>query len=226
MNTTSQSIRVMIADDHLLFRRGLISLIEEQPGLKVVSEASNGKELLEQLRNMEHMPDVLLLDLNMPVMNGIEAIRHLRNMAPDMKIIVLTVHNEERFIIHFVEQGVNGYLLKTVEPDELSRAIRFVTEHDFYFNDLTLQAMRTGTQSKTRMREKTLAAPAGLTAREIEILQLICQEFTAAEIAEKLFLSVRTVEGHRNNLLEKTGSKNAAGLVMFAVRNRIVEPEL
>ncbi|MGL5891445.1 MAG: response regulator transcription factor, partial [Bacteroidia bacterium] len=115
---------------------------------------------------------------------------------------------------------------KTVEPDELSRAIRFVTEHDFYFNELTLQDMRAGTQTKTRMREKTLSAPAGLTAREIEILQLICHEFTAAEIAEKLFLSVRTVEGHRNNLLEKTGSKNAAGLVMFAVKNRIVEPEL
>lgn len=216
----------MIADDHLLFRRGLASLIEADTNMVVVSEASNGQELLEQLKVMEELPHVLLLDLNMPVMNGIEAIRHLRSMAPDMKIIVLTVHNEERFIIHFVEQGVNGYLLKTVEPDELQRAIHFVMEHDFYFNELALQAMRTGSQTKTRMREKTLAAPAGLTAREIEILQLICQECTAAEIAEKLFLSVRTVEGHRNNLLEKTGSKNAAGLVMFAVKNRIVEPEL
>lgn len=211
-------ISYIIADDHKIFRQGLkISLIDDHK-LKCTGEAGNGIELLELLKGKQ--PDVILLDLKMPEMDGLETLKQLRELYPELKIIVLTMFDEEHFILHMMEAGANAYLLKNADPREIKTAIHSVYENEYYFNDLVnTTLLRKVVQQKKapRFREEIR-----LNERETEILQLICQEFTAAEIGQKVFLSPRTVEGIRSALLEKIGVRNTAGLVMYAVKNGIV----
>lgn len=211
-------ISYIIADDHKIFRQGLkISLIDDHK-LKCVGEAGNGLELLELLKNKA--AEVVLLDLKMPEMDGVEALKQLREQYPDLKIIVLTMFEEEHFILHMMESGANGYLLKNTEAQEIKTAIHSVYENEYYFNDLVnTTLLRKVVQQKKAPRFKEEIK---LNEREMEVLQLICQEFTAAEIGQKVFLSPRTVEGIRSSLLEKIGVRNTAGLVMYAVKNGIV----
>lgn len=211
-------ISYIIADDHKIFRQGLkISLVDDHK-LKCVGEAGNGLELLELLKNKA--AEVVLLDLKMPEMDGVEALKQLREQYPDLKIIVLTMFEEEHFILHMMESGANGYLLKNTEAQEIKTAIHSVYENEYYFNDLVnTTLLRKVVQQKKAPRFK---AEIKLNERETEVLQLICQEFTAAEIGQKVFLSPRTVEGIRSSLLEKIGVRNTAGLVMYAVKNGIV----
>ena len=215
---SEDAIYVAIAEDQRLFRECLVSLLNGFERIKVNVEAANGKELLESLYTAAPTPQVVLLDLTMPEMNGLETTRQLKKLFPHMKIIILSVHSEERHIVHMVGEGVNGYLVKNSELTEVVHAVEAVHEKGFYFNEAMLRAIHSG---MTHKHEKSYNPNSPITAREKEILELICQEHTTQEIAEKLFLSVRTVDGHRNNLLEKTGARNTAGLVIYALRNNL-----
>ena len=213
---SEDTIHVAIAEDQRLFRECLVSLLNGFERISVNVEAANGKELLEKLYAVTPIPNVVLLDLTMPEMNGLDTTRQLKKRFPDIKIIILSVHSEERHIVHMVGEGVNGYLVKNSELSEVVSAVQAVNEKGFYFNESVLRAIHSGMASK---HEKSYNPNSPLTTREKEILELICKEHTTQEIAEKLFLSVRTVDGHRNNLLEKTGARNTAGLVIYALRH-------
>ncbi|KYG75935.1 MULTISPECIES: response regulator transcription factor [Roseivirga] len=213
-------IKIAIADDHKLFREGLRFLMDQMDDLEVVFEASNGKELLEQMEN--HEPDVLLLDLDMPEVDGLEALKQLRPKFPNLGIIILTMHSDSKMVAYLMELGANSYLLKDTSPEEFRKAISSVIQEGFYFNKMVSQAMLTGLKGQSK-KKPTLNDTETLTTREIEVLELICQEYTAKEIAEKLFISHRTVEGHRKNLIEKLGVKNTAGLIVKAIKEGIIE---
>lgn len=216
-------IKIAIAEDQRLFRECLVPILNGFDNLKVVMEASNGIELLNQLKAATLKPDVVLLDLSMPEMDGLETTQQLKILFPDIKVIVLSVHSEQRHIVKMVGIGINGYLVKNSELEEVKRAVEAVYEKGFYFNDSILKAIQSGMRQQKQHRFDIVST---LTGREKEILQLICRELTTQEIAEKLYLSVRTVDGHRNNLLEKTGARNTAGLVIYAIKNNLVDFEV
>jgi DNA-binding NarL/FixJ family response regulator len=212
-------IKYAIADDHEIFRQGLKLVLEDDSALKFVCEAENGFALLQLIR--KHLPDVVLLDLKMPAMDGFATAKEIRKEFPEMKILILTMHDEEQFIISILEAGANGYLTKNSNPDEIKRAIHSVYESNYYFNDLMSSAMLKKLVNKN-MGVPNFKQAVTLTEKEIQILELICQEFTSAEIGEKVFLSARTVEGVRATMMEKIGVRNIAGLEMYAVKNGIV----
>lgn len=211
-------IRYLIADDHKIFRQGLKMVLIDDHRLKCMGEAANGSELLQLIEKQK--PDVILLDLKMPGMDGFEALDRIRERSADVRVIVLTMHDNEHFILHVMEHGANGYLLKNAEPEEIKTAIHTVVEQEYYFNDLVGVTMLKKILHKSTIHARPVAA-AKLNEKETEVLQLICKECTAAEIAQKIFLSPRTVEGIRSALLEKTGARNTAGLVLYAVKNGI-----
>jgi DNA-binding NarL/FixJ family response regulator len=213
-------IKIAIAEDQRLFRACLIPILNDFEHLRVVLEASNGRELLQQMETAAEIPDVIIMDLSMPEMDGLETTQQVKTRFPSAKIIILSVHSEERHIVKMVGMGINGYLVKNSELEEVRLAIESVHSKGFYFNDAILKAIQTGMR---RQKQKNFVIETSLTGREKEILQLICQELTTQEIAERLFISVRTVDGHRNNLLEKTGSRNTAGLVLYAIKNSLIE---
>ena len=170
------------------------------------------------LEKMENQPDVILLDLRMPVMDGVEAQQKIRKLYPDIKVIIVTMEDDEQYILHLINEGVNGYLLKNADPDEVELAIQKVVEKGFYFSEDISKLVMKGLVSKDK---HDMSIVLDLNEREVEILKLICKEFTAAEIADKLNLSVRTIEGYRQKLLEKSGAKNMAGLVVFAIKHNL-----
>lgn len=219
MEKQTTVIKVAIAEDQKLFRACLVPILNGYDHIEVISEVSNGSELLAHFKQSGEVPDVVILDLTMPEMNGLETTEALKKDYPDVKIIILTVHNEERHIVKMVGMGVNGYLVKNAEIEEVIKAIDSVIHKGFYFNETTLQAIQSGMSQR---RSKAFDPLSPLTQREKEVLELICKEFTTPEIADKLYLSVRTVDGHRNHLLEKTGARNTAGLVLYAMRYNIV----
>jgi len=215
-----RDIRTVIADDHKLFRKGLSSMFEDIPGISVVGEAANGQELLSLLTKEE--TDLILMDLKMPLMDGIEATEQIKSKYPDIKIIVLSMYEDERFIIHLLELGVNGYLLKNAEPEEMEYTINTVIDKDFCFNDQVTNIMRKNLFG-TKKGKPNFDTNVQFTPRELQILKLVCKEMTNQEIGVELHLSSRTVEGHRKKILEKTGAKNTAGMVYFAVKNGIID---
>lgn len=213
-----KKINVIITDDHKLFRKGIIALLEDFDFIGETKEASNGAELIDLLAKMKVLPDVILLDLRMPVMDGVEAHKQIRKLYPEIKVIILTMEDDEQYILHLISGGVNGYLLKNADPDEMERAILKVVENGYYFSENISTLVVKGIVKK----DVSEALPiADFNERELQILELICKEFTAAEIAEELNLSVRTVEGYRQKLVDKAGVKNVAGLVIFAVKNNL-----
>lgn len=212
-------IKTAIVDDHKLFREGIHFLIEQMDDIELVFEASNGKELLSKLETTE--TDVLLLDLDMPDMDGIDALKILRPQYPDLGVIILTTYSDSKMIAYLMELGANGYLLKDTDPETLQRAIESVHREGYFFTKNVSQAMLTGLKGQAR-KKPTLKNNISLTAREVEVLELICQEYTAKEIADKLFISPRTAEGHRRHLIEKLGVKNTAGLIVKAIKEGIV----
>lgn len=215
------TIKVMIADDHQLFRRGLVAVLEELKGIKVINEAAHGKELLEKL--VLEKPDIILMDIKMPILDGIETTKIIINKYPEIKVIMLTMHNEETFITHLVNLGVHGYLLKNTDIQEVERALHKVMEQGYYFNNQISDILLNGIIIERRKRPKETENQLNFSKREFEVLQYICDGYTNSEIAEKLFLSTRTVEGYRFKLCEKVGVKNTAGLVRFAIKNGLVE---
>ena len=217
-----RDILISLVDDQQLFRSGLASLIKSVAGFTLLSEAENGKLFIEQLETTGTLPHIALIDMEMPEMNGVELNAILQKKYPSIKVLVLSTYNQERFISKMIEAGACGYLTKNCEIKELITAINSTHTNGFYFNQDTLAAMRKTTQYKSELKN-TSNISIELTAREMEILVLLCQEFTNVEIGERLFISPRTVEGHRNNLLQKTGCKNTAGLIIFAIKNNLYE---
>ena len=208
-------IKLALVDDHNLFRQGIKMLLQDMPDVELVIEASNGREFVDSLDKV--VPDVLLLDLDMPEMDGIATAKVIRQRGLEIGIIILTMYDDEQMIAHLMELGANGYLLKDTSEEELNKAIHSVYETQFYFNDLVSKALLTGVRNK-RKAEPKIGTQIELTRRESEVLQLICEELTTQEMADKLFLSPRTVEGHRQNLIEKFGVKNTAGLIIRAIK--------
>lgn len=214
-------IRLALADDQVLFRRGLSMLLRDMVGVQVVFECGNGEELLLGLEGNE--VDIILLDLQMPVMDGKEAMQRITKQYPKVKVIVLSSHDEEEFIAPMIELGAHGYMLKTAEPNEIENAIGSVSENGFYFSEAVNKVMLQGLVSRKNVRP-TFPEIDPLSERELEVIRGICQELTTTEIAGTLFISPRTVEFHRNNILLKTGARNVAGLVVYALTKGIYTP--
>ncbi len=222
-----QKIKISLVDDQQLFRSGLASLIKSVNEFELLHEAENGKIFIDQLEQRKSIhPDIALIDMHMPEMNGVELNDILQKKFPLIRVIILSVYDQERFISKMIEAGACGYLTKNCEITELIAAINTTYKTGFYFNQATLQAMRKATQYKSIDIKNINNIPIDLTSREKEILVLLCKEFTNAEIGERLFISQRTVEGHRNNLIQKTGCRNTAGLVIFAIKNGLVDIEV
>ncbi len=215
------TIKVALVDDQTLFLKGLRLILEGFEEIEIVIQATSGEELFQAMATV--IPDVILLDLKMPGMDGIAVAEKLRPQYPNVKIILLTMHDDERFIQHVLSVGANGYLLKNEEPEVLRDAINKVLNQDYYLNDYVAKALFNNIKKQQPGAPTSqLTAPITLTRREQEILELICKEMTTSEIAEQLYISKRTVEGHRQNLLDKTGVRNTAGLVIFALKNQLV----
>lgn len=219
-------IKIAVTDDQVMFRECLVNNIKSFGNMDVMFEAGNGLELLNAMKECGDIkPDIVLMDLNMPEMNGMEATKKLKIAYPDVRVIVLSVHGEEKHVSRMIQQGVNGYIAKNSELSELKNAIETTYNNGFYFNEMVLKTLQSGKLlNKTNLRG--FDAGSSLTQREKEILGLICEELTTAEIADKLSISLRTVDGHRNNLLVKTGAKNVAGLVVFAFKHKIIDADI
>ena len=208
-------IKLIIADDHVIFRKGLRTILNELDEIKVVGEASNGHELLDQLKHQK--ADLVFMDIRMPGMDGIEATRKVCERFPDTRVIALTMHEEIGYFNQMVEAGASGFLLKKTTRDELQKAIHMVMEGENYFSEEFISHA----QSLNRPRQKNPMIE--LTDREDEVLNLICKGYSNAEIGKHLGVSVRTVDGHRARLLEKTGAKNSPHLVLYAIKNGLVK---
>lgn len=208
MNT----INILIADDHQLIIDGLKSLLKNQDGINVSAEANNGREAL---RMLSFLPvDVILMDIDMPVMNGIETLKEVKNQYPDVKVIIISMHNEAGMIRSLIDLGANGYMLKSCTQDELLGAIRKVADGQSYFStDVTMALLKQANPGQNTEF---------LTERETEILKLIAAGFSNKEIGDKLFISHRTVDTHRTNLMKKLGVSNIAGLISYAIKNGII----
>lgn len=216
----AKKISVVIADDHALFRKGMASIIKSFSDIEVIGEAENGVALIQLLER--ETPDVVLLDLKMPEMDGMEANKIIQKNFPNVRVIVLSMYDDDKFIIHLIEMGANGYLLKNADPEEVESALRAVMDTGFYFNNHVSKVMLKGLINKQRTKPN-FENRVEFTPRELEVLRLICKEHTNAEIATKLYLSTRTIDGYRNKLLMKTGAKNTAGIVMYAVKHGLVD---
>ncbi|MDC7998097.1 response regulator transcription factor [Gilvibacter sediminis] len=215
----NDTIRIGLADDEELFRKGIAFILEREEDFEVVFEAENGQKLLDTLATMDDLPDVVLTDLKMPMVNGIEATKAVLKKYPAIKVIALTSYNTRGFIANMVDIGAAAFLVKNSTPKTVKHTVREVVKRGFYYNYQVMQIIQDELQGAS---SRSLNEAEELTTREKEILQLICDQLTTHEIAEKLFISPRTVEGHRNNLLQKTESKNVAGLVLFAIRHNLV----
>lgn len=214
------TIKIAIADDYKIYRDGLKVGLSADENLEVITEADNGEDLLKQLETFS--PDVIIMDLKMPIMDGMEATKAVRKKYPAIKVLVVTMYEDDKFIIHMMENGANGYLLKNAEPDEIRKSIYAVHENGYYFNDLVNKALLKKLVLKNNLKP-SFNQNVELTEREQEVLKLICEEKTAAEIGKQIFLSPRSVEGIRQRLIEKVGVRNSAGLVMFAVKSGLVD---
>lgn len=213
-------ITVAIADDHQLFRKGVIHSLSPYKQLRFLLEAGTGDELLSGLAN--EPVQVVLMDLKMPGKDGIETTKLISRNYPDIKVLIVSMYEDERFVHHLMENGAHGYLLKNAEPQEMLKAITDVIEKGYYLNDFVNRILlRTAGQKQKNL--PALDIDLALSDREKMVLRLICMEFTAQEIAQKMELSSRTVEAIKDRLMDRFGSKNTAGLVFFAVRNHLID---
>jgi two-component system response regulator DegU len=221
MPTIDFPVQIALLDDHPLFRQGLRYILLALPYVESVVEAGEFAELLAQCR--QRLPDVLLLDLQMPGMDGPEVAQQLLGEFPDLKIIVLSMFSADKFITQMMKLGVRSYLPKDVDQPQLTQALEDVLTTGHHFTERMSKAMLRGVQQPARSAPLSLTEEMHFTPRELDVLRLICEGRPTADIAEQLFLGRRTVEGHRQRLLEKTGAANAAGLVVYAVRHGLLE---
>ncbi|HEY4147503.1 MAG TPA: response regulator transcription factor [Chitinophagaceae bacterium] len=214
------SIRLLIADDHEIFRDGLVLMLSKQPHLVLEGQAEDGQELIDMVKKKP--PDIVLTDIKMPRMDGIEATRYIRTWFPQVNIIALSMFDEENLIVDMLEAGAKGYLLKNADKQEILEAIENVYQSKVFYCQHTSAKLATMiVKSKFNPYRKTESIE--FTDREKDIVKLICLQFTAQEIADKLFLSKRTVEGYRTRILEKMNVKNTAGVVIFALKHGIIK---
>ena len=213
-------IKIVLADDEILFRKGISFLLGREKNMEIIFEASDGAELISFLKESKIHPDIIVMDLKMPILNGVEATKIIHKDFPEIKIIALTGYNSKSFVANMINVGAVSYLVKNATPQELLRTVREVAAKGFYYDEFVMQNIQENVVNNkyTRSHFDTNF----LSSRELEVLKLICEQKNTAEIAEKLFISPRTVEGHRNNLLLKTECKNVAGLVVYAIQNEII----
>jgi DNA-binding NarL/FixJ family response regulator len=211
---------IAIVDDHTMFRKGLVSLINFFPNYKVQFDVANGKEFIDKL-DKDQLPAIALLDIVMPEMDGYATAEWIRDNYPDIKILALSTMDSETAIIKMIKSGARGYVLKDADPSELKLAFDEVLSRGYFYNDLVSRKVLSAVHQLTET--KSTSTFANLNAREIEFLRYVCTEMTYKEIADKMFLSVRTVEGYRDTLCEKLELKTRIGLAMYAVKNRIAE---
>ncbi|HEX2535495.1 MAG TPA: response regulator transcription factor [Chitinophagaceae bacterium] len=211
-------IRIVLADDHEIFRDGFRVMLKKQPSVELIGEAENGEELIQITRQTN--PDVIITDIKMPRLDGIEATRRLCQEFPHIGIIALSMFDEENLIIDMLEAGAKGYLLKNTHKDDILNAIQAVYRDQTYYCTHTSSKLAQMIARSTFNPHKKAAKPE-FTERELEIIKLICQELSNKEIASQLHLSVRTIEGYREKIQEKIQARNAAGIVVYAIRNHI-----
>lgn len=213
--------RVFIVDDHKIFREGLIFMISKMKGFEVVGEASNGKTFLEMIDNLE--VDIVIMDIAMPGIDGITATTKVLEKHPEIKVIALTMFSDEEYYYKMIQAGVTGYILKESGKEELAAALNTVITGENYFSQKILHNIIVNMNNVKTFKNATNTEEIKLTKRETEILTLICQGMSNAEISDKLCLSLRTIEGHKSNLLGKTGVKNSISLVMYAMKHNLVD---
>lgn len=214
-----KQIRLGIVDDQPLFRKGLISLLKEFEEIKIILEASNGEELLTEITKKQ--PDVILLDLEMPIMDGIRTTAALKEKYPEIKIIILTMHHDEAMVMHLIDKGAHGFLLKDTTIETIVEAIYSVRENGYFFNDRVSKIMVSGLVKSNKIQPSFNKVK--LSAREIEVIRLLSQELINPEIAERLFINTRTVERHRENILRKINARNSIGIIMYAIKNNLLD---
>lgn len=222
MTTKTENIKplkLVIADDHQIVRDGIKSLLQNESNMEIAGEAENGEEAIALVE--KRSPDLIIMDINMPVLDGIEATRIISEKYPKTRVLVLTMTSEQQHIRKMIEAGAGGYILKNSGREELVSAINTIVGGQNYFSNEVKDAIMQNMVQKKSHNDKIAGEPIPLTRREKDVLNLIVKEFTNYEIAEKLFISVRTVDAHRRNLLEKTGARNTAGLVKFAIENKL-----
>jgi len=225
MSNHTEPIKVLITDDHVLYRAGVKTALSAKKDVKVIAEADNGMHLLNMLKMIQ--PDVILLDIQMPVMDGIAALPEIKKNWPHIKVIMLTMMDDHSMITKLMELGANSYLSKTSDSEVIYEAIKTCFEQEYYFNALTNKALLTNLKTKNNMTpQKVAQAEANLNDKEVLILKLMCEEKSTKEIADIVELSPRTVEAIRDKLKVKTGAKSTAGLILYAVKNNILNEDV
>ena len=213
-------IKVAIADDHQIFRKGVILSLRQYPSIKFVQEAENGEELLVGIEASQ--PDVILMDLRMPGKDGVETTKIISKKYPHIHILILTMYEDERFVIHLMENGANGYLLKNSEPAEIKKAILEVHVKGYYLNNFVNRILLKKSHQKAKAIP-SLNSEIQISEKERQVIRLVCMEYTAQEIAKEMEISPRTVEAIKDRLMERFGVKNSVGLVFFAMKNSLID---
>ena len=213
-------IKVILVDDHKMFRQGLKFALSQMEDIEVIGEASDGKEFLDVLK--EKKPDVVLMDISMPRMDGVEATQNARQVDPDIKIITLSMFSDPEYYQKMVAAGTKGFLVKETGVDELHKAIKIVNEGGTYFSQQLLQNIIVNISNPVVKSSRNKVVE--LTKREEEVLELICKGYSNKEIADSLFISQKTVEGHKSNLMDKTNTKSAINLMLFAIKHQLINP--
>ncbi len=220
--TLRRNVSILIVDDHQIIRDGIKALLNRADGIHITAEAANGFEALEILEARHQDLDLVVMDIKMPEMDGIVATHQIREKFPDMKVLALTMHDDEAHIVKMLQEGAAGYVLKTTGKAELTEAIRRVAAGETYFDRQASEKILQFFYKGEKNNQKSHFIDTDLTSREVEVLKLIAEEYTNPEIAEKLFLSPRTIDTHRRNLLQKLHVKNTAGLVKYALKHHLV----
>lgn len=213
-----KKIKIVLVDDHQMFREGLRFVLSQVADFEIVGSASNGQEYLKLIEN--NIPDIVLMDIGMPVMDGVQATEKTTELFPSVSVIALSMFSDQEYYHKMVTAGVKGFLIKEAGIDELEKAVRSVMQGNAYFSQELLRNIIVNISNiKVSGHD-----PMQLTKREEEVLRMICKGYTTKEISDLLFISQKTVEGHKTNLLSKTNSKNAINLVLYAFKNKLVEP--
>lgn len=210
----TEKIKVALADDHTMFRRGLISILKPYRNIEVLFDAANGQELVEQIHLAEEKPAICIIDINMPEMNGYDTARYIKKHFPKIMMLALSMYDDEDNIIKMLRYGANGYLLKDSEPDTLVEALKQINEQGFYHSELITSDILHSLQDINTIT---------LSSAEIDFLKMACTEMTYKEMANTLGVSERTVDGYRDRLFNKLNVKSRIGLVIYAIRNNIVD---
>ncbi len=218
----TNKVKIAIADDEALFRKGICFLLAREENFEILFDANNGQELLETL-DTENLPDIILMDLKMPILNGVETTKIIHKKYPFIKVIALTSYSGSSFISNMIAIGASSYLLKNTTPTIVVHTINEVFKKGFYYDDAVLKIINSDISHEKEVQIKFDLDQKLLSKRELETLELICAQFTTAEIANELHISPRTVEGHRKKLLEKTSSKNIAGLVIYGIQSKLIQ---